>query len=123
MLLHDLIDVFGGFVTVPHPLGVDDHVRTEFAAVETARGVGANVFDAGRTGLLAHIGAQLVHSATGFGASHAAAAGMAVRPYIGAHEDVPRVEELRIAGCVCHCRFSGLGSARRSKWCRSPWRE
>jgi hypothetical protein len=112
--LHDLVDVFGRFVVVPDALGVDDHVRTEFAAIETARGVGANVLDAGRARLLAQIGAQLIDTPTGRGAGHAAAARMTFRPHVGAHEDMPRVEELRIAGCVCHCLSPGLvGAAER----------
>src|SRR6185437_4431300 len=39
MRRQDLVDVGGVAIAVPDPLGVDDHGRDEFAAVEAAGGV------------------------------------------------------------------------------------
>src|SRR5271167_4683846 len=102
MGLQDLVEVLGGFVAVPHALGVDDHVRAELAAVETAGGVAADALDPQLPRLLAHITAQLIDTPRLRGAGTAAAARMAVRTNIRAHEDVPRVKEPRVGGGICH---------------------
>jgi hypothetical protein len=95
--LQDLVDVPGILVVVPDTFWVDHHVGAELAAVETARGVAANVLDAHLTRLLAHIAAQLL-AASGA----AAAAWVAFGAYVGAQEDVALVEQRRVGGGVCH---------------------
>src|ERR1051326_2835919 len=94
----DLVDIRLVLVTVPDALGVDHHVGAVLAAVEATGGIEANVLHAELPRFLTRIAAQLVKTAGGLGARHAAAARMALGPHVVAHEDVTLVEQLRIVG-------------------------
>src|SRR6266404_1393700 len=64
--------------------------------------------------LLTHITAQLLDASGLLGTGHAAAAGMALRPHIRAHEDVLLVKQGGIGGCICHWHSPDL-RVRRSE--------
>src|SRR5690349_12663058 len=99
MNFEDLVDIGLRLEAVPDALRIDHHIGAELAAVETARGVEADVLDAELAGLLAGIAAQLVETAGRVGACHAAAARVPFGPHVVAHEDMVRIEE---PGIVSH---------------------
>src|SRR6266446_3914547 len=100
MGLEDLVDVLRRLVTIPHALWVDHHVGAVLAAVEAAGRIQTDALDAQLSRLLARIAANLLDTAHGLGAGHAATPRMAFRPHIGAHEDMALIEQPRVGGRI-----------------------
>ena len=97
MTVEYFIDVAFGFVMIPGAFGVDDHGRAEFAALEAAGTVDANIFDAEFFGAGFHIIAQFDGAA-----GTAAAARMIRRPRVLTAEYVGLVMLLGIIGFSGH---------------------
>src|SRR5260221_1702636 len=90
MRLEDLVDIGGVAIAVPDAFGIDHHRRPELAAIEAAGGIDPSVGDAELLGPHLHVVAQLLAAFLG-----AATARMALRPRIGAAEDMQAVEKRR----------------------------
>src|SRR5215469_2211734 len=100
---------------VPDTFGIDHHVGTELAAVETPGGVYPDIFDAERPCFLTHVGAQFFAAA-----GAAAAARMPLRADIRAAEYMATVKERRVgrrawhSGSPCCCSGGANVASRRS---------
>src|SRR4051794_14016110 len=95
--LQDLVDIGRVLIAIPYPLGVDDHVRAEFAAVETAGAVASDILDPELLRLGAGIGAQFLDPAESGGAGIAGAARMTLGPLVVAEEKMAPIEQPRVA--------------------------
>ncbi|WP_166645081.1 pentapeptide repeat-containing protein [Dongia mobilis] len=96
--LDDLFRILDRVIGVPDALRIDDEGGTEFAAVEAARLVDAQIAEAEFLGARLHVVPELLRAA-----ALAAAAGVACRSLVDAAEDM---------GLVIGCRIARPGSVR-----------
>ncbi len=88
-----LLDIVLRGVGIPDTLGVDDHDRAKFTAVQAAGGIDAGFFQADFLGAALHVIAKCPGPLGG-----AAAAGMLVGADVGTAEQMGRVIEAWIVG-------------------------